>query len=293
MVLVLVLGMARPATADMARDQLFFVGHDPEPVLLAVVLQRTSEGEGAVIEAKSFLAWRGKWRTPFWERVRVPRWPGRSVAQAIGAWRESRGGSEKLRVRWRSDPKGFELRLRRRSGALILRARGLAPAGGGEDPHGRVTWRSGAGTLTVNGREVQGVVAAESLAEVRAAWPRFGRFEMWLQAPASGGLVLGRTALSGARGEGRALVVGPSGASRVPFAVRVRATRSDAQTGFALPTAWGLERPAAAVLERTGGELGRGEGAGGGPAVYDISLATDSDGKAAALVFHLQDAKGP
>ena len=75
--LLVACGRAAPEpSSPMARDQLFFVGHDPDPLLLALVFQRHRAAPGASLEAKAFAAWKGEWVTPFWERVEVAAWPG-------------------------------------------------------------------------------------------------------------------------------------------------------------------------------------------------------------------------
>ena len=284
--LVIVLSSAPAADARMARDQIFFAGRAPEPVLMAVVLQRSTNADGSaptVIEAKAFLAWRGTWRTPFWDRVEVPSWPGDDLGDALEAWRAAR--PRRLRVAANRTDAGLSLTLRRPNGGLRIEAPALIEAGEGVDPHGRVRWRSGAGTARVNGREVKGVVLVERLTTVANEWPRFGGFEMWLRTPPGGGLELARVA--GGAGHGPSVRVDAQGAPRAGrLQVRPLATRPDVESGFALPTRWQVGDT---TLVRRGGELGRGRAPGGGPAVYDIGLATSTAGDDAALVFHLRD----
>ena len=278
----------------MAREQVFFTGAAPEPVLLAVVLQRTTDGTpGAptAVEAKAFLAWDGAWRTPFFERVTLPRWPGDDPESAVAAWQAARMGP-RLRVRYRDAAQGFVLGLRRPGGGLTVAAVGLRSAGAGDDPHGTVTWRAGPGRLTLNGREIPGTVVVERLAVVRSAWPWFGRFEMWLRRPPEGGLQLARVHLHGRDGRGLGLAVDPSGAARLePFVCTVAATRLDPVTGRLVPTSWRLWDDT--ELVRTGGEAGRGSDPAGGAALYDIGAALAPPTADAALVFHLEDAGGP
>ena len=292
LLLALALTVAMPALGSdhFERDQLFFVGRiGREPVLLAIVLQRRADPVGAVVEAKAFLSWRGRWRTPFYEQVRLPAWPGGGLKRAIDAWRLGRGQAGKLRVAWRETKSGFELRMRRPSGGIRLSAHALRHAGTGSDPHGTVRWRTGPGEVVVNGKTVAGVVIAEELSVVRQPWPTFGRFEMWLHAPPGGGAVLARCRLEGRVCSGRALRLDAAGASaNARFRADVLQSRPDAPTHFHVPIAW---RVGEVEMTRADGEAGRGTAPGGGPALYEIGAVGAISGDA-ALVFHLQDEAG-
>lgn len=285
---------ASSAGADlpaMARQQLFFVGsHANQPVLLAVVLQWRPSGAGAIIESKAFLAWAGRWKPPFYDRVTVDRWPGSALGPTARAWAAAARRPKRVRVGWVGGSDGFRLSIRRPAGALALTATGLRPAGTGVDPHGTVSWRAGPATLRVNGVDLVGVVISERLRRVREPWPRFGRFEMWLGRTAGGDAVLGRCHFrSTTVCLGSALVVTPTiaGTRTEPLRVGVPFTRRDPVSGFELPKAWSVQAPSLGALQRAGGTLGRGQAPDGGPAVYDISFAHGPKGS--ALVFHLQD----
>lgn len=272
-------------SSPMARDQLFFVGQDPDPLLLALVFQRHRRGDGASMEAKAFTAWKGEWVTPFWERVDLDAWPGDGIGPALTAWQGARAATN-LRISWSDDDAGLRVKLRGRSAALELAADALPQVATGEGPHGPLSWRAGPAIAQVDGREVRGLLVAERLTEGRVPEPLFGRFEMWLLAPADGGLVLGRRTLS-ERGSGRALGVGPDGAVTLEAFDPVEVEhRLDAATGFELPIRWRLD---GIELGRRDGEAGRGTRPDGGVAVYDVCHARHDDGQPEALVFHLQD----
>ena len=269
----------------MARDQLFFVGRDPDPLLLTLVFQRHRRGEGAALEAKAFTAFRGAWMTPFWERVELETWPGDGLDHALTAWQQARTGGD-LRLSWSDDDAGLRVLLRGRSTAVELTAEALSPAGTGEDPHGPLSWRAGPAVAKVDGREIRGLLVAERLTEGRVPEPTFGRFELWLLAAADGGLLLGRRTLS-EPGPGAALRVAPDGAALIePFEPSAGATRVDPDSGFALPTRWRLTD---LELHRRGGEGGRGVRPDGGPAVYDVSYASSPADGTEALILHLHD----
>jgi len=271
----------------MARHQIFFVGHDPQPVVVALILQISRDERRNQAEAKAFLGWHGKWQTPFWERVELPAWPGDDLDAMANAWQRARTGKE-LKVTWNGDGRAFELGLRRKSGALVVSASALAPCGGGDDPHGQVAWRASRGALRVNGREVRGVVLVDSLGPGAVAWPRFGVFEMWLVAGRDGSLTLARVDL--VRRKVGALRVSSDGSGRTAsFAVTPRRVRSDSETRFMLPDQWDAEVDRTHVLTRRDGEIGRGRRPDGAPALYDIGLASSEDGSTQALVFHVQD----
>ena len=260
----------------IARDQVFFVGEGPSPVLLALVFQRAPNGAGTTsVEVKSFLVWEGRFETPFYAQRDVPTWPGSDLTSAATS-------DGDLRLSVTEQP--LRIEARRPSGALILEAPALTPAGSGDDPHGQVTWTSGRGTLRVNGRTVHGTVLWERLTRPRPAWPRFGQFEMWLATEPNGGLVLGRHHV----GEpGVAVHVPRSGPPRIEaFGPEVARAVPDAETSFPLPLGW---RNGPSHLERIAGALGRGQAPGGGPAVYDVAFARGEG--VAALVFHLVDSE--
>lgn len=280
--------LVSPARAgEMARDQIFFAGSDPEPLLLAIILQRTETKLGAVAEAKVFIASGDSWRQPFWEQAELPFWPGQNLDAALDAWQAVRKGRA-LRLRWAGGESTFELDLQTGGGRISLRATELADAGAGTDPHGPVIWRAGAGSVTINGALVRGTVLLEALPRAEEPWPRFGRFEMWLIGGAGGGLILGRH-YAGQK-TGRAIAVAAGGkVSRMPFGAEVLSSRADPSTGFQLPSRWRLATTGKPTLERRAGDVGRGTAPSGGPAVFDISLATTAGGKTRALVFHLQD----
>ena len=271
----------------MARDQLFFVAQTPEPVLLALIVQRTREplGPSVMLEVKAFLVARGRVQSLFWERVALDAWPGEDLRDALAAWQKQRRGPG-LRLGFAVDTTGLSVSVRQPSGGFALQAHDLHAIGTLADPHGEVSLRAGVGSLEVNGKQWQGPVLAERLAPGGLAWPHFGRFEMWLAAPNDGTLWLGRTDLRA--GIGQAAVVALGRPARIQaFHVQVAKMHRDATTGFDLPDAWQVALEAPAALTRSGGQAGRGEAPGGGPAVYDISVA--SGPQATALVFHLQD----
>lgn len=277
----------------MSRHQIFFAGVDPEPILVALILKRTRDASGIFVEAKSFVAWNGQWQTPFWERKRLKRSPGASLAALAGAWQAAAGAAE-LRLNVQETSHKLKMTLRRKQGGLEIDARGLAPVGTASDPHGAITWRAGSARIKVNGKRFRGKLVVEQLAHATTPWPHFGRFEMWLRGLADGGLLLGRVTIHGVEGKGRALLLPASGkAAVVPFAVASASTREDKDSGFKLPIGWQLGRPIPALMRRAGGEVGRGKAPDGKPAVYDISLAVGDGGPVAggtALVFHLHDA---
>lgn len=276
MLTALPLFAALAAAATLVRDQVFFAG---DGVLIAAILQR--EPDVSVVETKLFTVWQGRWQAPSWERVEVATRPEDGPEAAVRAW-QAAGGSRGLRLAWSSVGGGLRVGVRTPSAALVLDAPALVDAGGGDDPHGPVIWRAGRATLTVDSREIPGVAVWEHLADAPVPHPRFGDFEMWVVAPAGGGLTLGRAR----RGVvGAALHVAAGGlAVTAPFEVRGLETRRDEQTGFTLPGAWVVD---GAAFARTGGEAGHGVAPGGGPAVYDVSAAAGGGGT--ALVFHLRD----
>ena len=258
---------------------------------MALVVQRASVAAGARLEAKAFMAWRGRWQPVFYERLEVTdvAGPGDGLAAALEAWRDAPSARPK-RLSWTLTADDLTLSVRRPTGALRISATELRDAGVSTDPHGRVTWRVGPATLEVNGRRFDGHVVTERLLPPTAAWPSFGRFEMWVVSPEDGGLLLARAHLHEDVGDGEALLVTPGGAAgTTPFAVEILEARRDATTGFARPTRWRLSLAAAGPLVRAGGDLARGVTPRGDPAVYDIGLAVEADGGAEALVFHLQD----
>ena len=269
--------------SPMARDQLFFVGQDPDPLLLALVFQRHHRAPGASLEAKAFTAWRGAWVTPFWERVELDLWPGDDLDAALAGWQRARTG-QALRLSWSDDEAGLEVKLRGRSSAIELSAASLPDVATGEGPHGPLAWRAGPGLARVDGREIRGVIVAERLTEAKTPDPVFGRYEMWLLSPGDGDLVLGRRTLGA---PGRALRVSPRGSARLEaFDPEPLENRLDPTTGFELPVRWRLGD---LELIRRDGEEGRGHRPDGGPAVYDASFADQPEGGASALILHLQD----
>lgn len=273
----------------IAREQLFFAGHDADgPVLAALILQREPRGDGAWLEAKGFVAMGGELKTPFYERAELTAWPGDDVPSALEAWRAARTGAP-MRIRW-EEQVGLTASVRTAGAALKLTVHEPSPAGASAGPHGSIRWRASTATLEVDGKKITGVGAVETLRGTIAN-PAFGRFEMWVVAPSDGSLVLGRVTLGGT-GEGTALRVNRQGRGDPEgFAVAVTGQRKHEPTGFEVPTAWTLGGPGGLTLSRVGGnEPVVGQTASGGPAVYDIGLATSEDGRAAALVFHLQDA---
>ncbi len=275
------------AHAEMARDQLFFVAQTPEPVLLALIVQRTRTPTepGATLEVKAFLVARDRLQSLFWERVQLDAWPGDDLQDALAAWQKTRT-SPGIRLKFAVEPRSVSLNVRQPSGGFALDATDLQPLGTVPDPHGEVTARAGVGTLEVNGKKWRGPVLAERLAPGSQAWPQFGQFEMWLAAPTDGALWLGRFDLQ--RQTGRAAVVAEGQAARIaPFQVTINHTRDDAESGFALPDAWTVGLPTPVSLTHAVGQLGRGTAPKGGAAVYDIGVASGSG--ATALVFHLQD----
>jgi hypothetical protein len=272
----------------MARDQLFFVGQTPEPLLLALVFQRHQRTSGATLEAKAFTAFRGAWVTPFWERVELDAWPGDGLDDALARWQQART-SKDLRLSWSDDEAGLDVMVRSRTTAIQLVAGSLPAVAVGEGPHGPLAWRAGPAIARVDGRKIQGLLVAERLTEGRVPDPIFGRFEMWLVATRGGGLLLGRKTLS-AHDSGEALLVAPNGsATVVPFDPTPLEHRTDPDTGFALPTRWRL---GATELARQDGEAGRGRRPDGGPAIYDVCHALSESGGTSALIVHLQDQPG-
>jgi len=171
--------------------------------------------------------------------------------------------------------------------ALELSFTDLVAAGAGRGPHGPLTWRASRATMTLDGTTMRGVGIVERL-RGETANPAFGQFEQWLLAPRAGSLVLGRQRL----GEvGAAVRVDTFGrAEPGPFEVQATERRTHEPTGFELPVSWRLPTDGGALVHRNGtGDPAQGVAPGGGPAVYDIALATSADGTSAALVFHLQD----
>lgn len=294
LVCLLLTPVALPAAEpppQVARDQLFFASVQPEPMLAILIVQRSADASGAVqLETKVFMAHKGKWIPPFWERVKLKAWPGPSLVEAAQAWQQAGGGRD-LRLSVEQDGGGIGVHVRRRQGGLALVARQLTSAGSGPDPHGEVRWHTGPATLRVNGRTFDGVLAAEHLRTPRTAWPTFGRFEMWLYGPPGGGLTLGRLHLLGRTGEGAALQVSRQGrAVSAPFQVRVAAVRPDPGSGFELPVRWQVGPKL--TLVRSDGVLAHGKAPDGGKAAYDVSLALASGLEATgamAVVFHLED----
>ena len=277
------------APSALLRRQLFFSGRDDEgPVLAALVLQWQTRPVGAVIEAKGFVVARGALRAPFYERTALPSWPGEDVPGVLEAWRAARSG-DPARIAWVEEGSSLDASVRGASGAVSLGFEALAPAGQGTGPHGPLSWRAGRATLSLDGAEVQGVGVVEQL-RGHTATPSFGRFEMWLLAPSANALVLGRRTLGGSS-PGQALRVDRLGrASTGPFDVEVSGQRLHQATGFELPTAWRLPSEGDLMLSRSSeGEPVTGVGGSGGPAIYDIGLATSERGPDTALVFHLQD----
>ena len=278
-----------PLAAEMARDQIFFAAQSPEPLLLALIVQRTREPDrpGAVLEAKALVAARNRLQSLFWERISLDSWPGEQLQDALQAWQSQRSGRG-LRLSFQATTSHLSVAVRQPEGGFELEVPSLTEAGTTQDPHGLTRLRSGAATLTVNGQTWQGVVLAEALEPGSRAWPNYGQFEMWLATTARGGLWLGRCDLSAAAACGEAIHA-KAGQPLVkqPFSTHIAASRQDAASGFALPTAWSVDLGGPLGLERQDGQLGRGKAPAGGSALYDLSVATG--GGALALVFHLQD----
>ncbi len=304
--LSLVASSASPATpapesAEMVRDQLVFSSHEPDHVVALLVLQRTRAGAGASLELKALSASPEGWAPPTWVKTRLPRWPGEELGATLRAWsRATASGASPLgalepRVEATTSATSLSLSVRDRSGRLSLEASHLVAAGGGSDPHGPVTWRTGEGLLIVSGKELRGLVVVEHLGGGARAWPSFGAFEMWIVRPAGGGLLLGRHGGAAAPATppapfGEALWLPPTGPPEPrAFRTQTLATRPDAASGFALPIHWRLE---AATYRRVGGELSRGQAPSGGPQLYDLSAAREVDGEGVALVLHLEDGGG-
>ncbi len=283
-----------PLVPAMARHQLFFAGVDPEPILVALIIKTLRHDKEVSLEAKAFVAWKGKWQTPFWEKVKLRTWPGTTLSRAAAAWQAGHSKG-KLRLSVSEGDGGLKLSIRRPQGGLEISARGLRPAGKGMDPHGAVSWRSARARLLLNGRRFKGRLIAEQLPRATTPWPRFGRFEMWLRLLPDGGMMLGRARFAAIKGSGSALWIPAAGAPRTtPFEVHGASTRRERDSGYALPIGWRLGGKVPGLLRRVGGEVGRGAAQGGGKAVYDISLAVGDGGPlkgGMALVFHLQDAK--
>ncbi len=280
-----------PATQalEMARDQWFFAAQTPEPVLLALILQRTRDREATAttLEAKAFLVARDRLQSLFWERVELDRWPGEDLATVLTAWQKQRKGPG-LRLAFATEPAGLTLTVRQPAGGFTLTATDLQPIGTTNDPHGESQLRAGTGQLEVNGVKWQGQVLAEHLEPGSRAWPSFGRFEMWLAAPTEGGLVLGRCDLRAPPPCGEAVVLSPGQPPlRQGFAVQPFDAQRDVTTGFLLPRRWRLEPMAGGEVVWRDGQTGRGRAPGGSQAVYDIGVASGPG--ALALVFHLQD----
>ena len=288
----------QPTQPQMVRDQLFFAGRETPggpPTIVALVVQRQRQrqgqglglpNEGAVVEAKAFIDGRGEWRTPFWGQVTLDAWPGDDLYAAVDAWTQA-GDRSQPRLTVSYDDHALAVKVRTQSRRLEIDAGALVDAGSGWDPHGTVTWRAGAATAWLDGHALEGVCVWERLVDGQSA-PHFGQFEMWLMAPAAGGLVLARAQRPVAKARS-ALRISPTGAaSRTPFAAAVLSGQLDPESGFSLPQSWqvGAER-----LTRRGGQIGRGQSPSGGPAAYDISVASVSETGTHALVFHLRDSK--
>ena len=285
---------ARPLPPTMSRHQLFFAGTDPEPIIVALILKRIRDDTGNLVEAKAFVAWNGRWQTPFWERKKVDSWPAASLTALATAWQRA-SGTRQPRLKVSEGGRRLELAIRRKQGGLQIDARRLSAVGVGVDPHGPIRWRAGPARLTINGKRFRGRLVVEHLARATTPWPRFGRFEMWLHSRADGGLLFGRVAITGVEGKGEALSISAAGTAKVlPFEVASASTRRDDKTGFSLPIGWQIGAPKPGLMRRVAGEVGRGESPDGGPALYDVSLAVGDGGPVTggqALVFHLQDAK--
>lgn len=251
----------------MARHQVFFAGRGAHSALLALIVQRVRGPDGIELEAKAVLAWDGAWRTPFWERVPLQRWPGTSLEGALGAWEAAhRGRPLRLEVERGA---GLSIGLRTPEGGLELEIPTLLDAGSGSGPHGALTWRSGAASLEVNGARVRGTAVVEELSGGDPS-PDFDGFELWWLAEAEG-MRLGRVH----GGSGTALRVG---GGVEPLSVVAGERVVDAPSGHALPRTWIVDGRA---YRWVGGELGRGEGG----AVSDLGVAVAEGGE--ALVFHL------
>lgn len=278
---------APPQHAEMARDQIFFAAQTPEPVLLALILQRTRTPTEptTALEVKAFLVARNRLQSLFWERVSLDTWPGDDLDAVLTAWQAQRKGPA-LRLDFAVQPTTLDVSVRQPSGGFALHATRLSPLGKMTDPHGMVSLRAGSAALEVNGETWHGPVLAEQLAPESQAWPTYGQFEMWLAAAPDGALWLGRNDLM--HHSGQAAVVPLAQPARLAaFPVAVTRSRVDVPTGFALPNAWNIALEAPVALVRQTGEPSRGHAPNGGPAVYDISVATGP--QTTALVFHLQD----
>ncbi len=272
--------------AMMARDQLLFVGQDPDPVTLLAVLQRVQEPDKAVVEVKGFIASGGRVRSPLWERVELERWPGQSVESALVAWREHRKGGP-LRVEWTDDGSDVEMSFRTPEGGAQISAVELYDAGAGKDPHGVVLWRAGSAELTMGDRLVPGLLVVESL-DSGEPRPWFGNFEMWLWRPSTGGLILGRTTLG--EGVSEALMVT---AGDLPKVVSFEVGVLERGGLGGLPTAWTLSAGASPVeaveVVRAGGKTSKGLSPDDGPAYYDVAAIQEREGAGAGLLLHLKD----
>jgi len=277
----------------LARNQLFFVGWPPNataPMLVALTIQREPLESGrALLEAKAFMSRQGRWQSPFYQQVELDQWPGPGLTEALEAYQ---GSGAALRLTLEDPGDVVSLSMRSKSSRLQLESEGLsavsADSDTATDPHGSLSWRAGLARLLAAGESVSGLLLVEQLDKPQVRLPGFGRYEMWLLAPTDGSLVLGRCKLGT---PGQAVRVSPSGeAQQERFTVYVLTSREDTKSDYALPSVWRISYGNSVLeLQRRDGSLGRGRGPKGQPAVYDISLATQTEGKASALVFHLQD----
>ncbi len=212
----------------LARDQLFFVGWPPKataPILVALTVQREPLPSGrALLEVKAFMSRQGRWQSPFYQQVELARWPGPGLKEALESYQSS-GAAPRLSLEDPGDV--LSLSMRSTSSKLVLESEGLSAVVADEaaalDPHGTLSWRAGRATLRANGKPLGGLLLVERLSKPQVRLPRFGRYEMWLLAPADGSLVLGRCKLGS---PGQAVHLSPSGeAQQERFTVDVTTSR--------------------------------------------------------------------
>lgn len=274
-------------SGEMARHQWFFAAQHPQPVLLALVLQRTrAPGDTTTrLEAKAFVVAGGKLQSIFFRTATLPGWPGATLQGTVQAWQRV-GLGPGLRLETAGGQDGVGLSIQQPSSRISLDCPRLTPPVRLVDPHGPADLASGPAALVVNGARWQGTLVQETLLPGARDWVRYGRFEMWALLTAEGTLGLGRLDYQGHSGRGELLLAEPT-TRRVIWQTDVVQEEVEATTGWPLARSWRAQWGPSAVIRRVDGTLQRGRSPGGGPAIYDIGVGA-GDGTL-ALIFALRD----
>ena len=181
-------------SGELIRDQLFFVGEEPEKILTAWVFRWRHMPAVAELDAWAFTGHQGEVETFQVGRILV-----------IGDEQDAGGQNwEIMGIEWLQEGSRLMVSIP----GMTIQAPSLTNAGQGRDSHGVVSWHSSAATLSRNGRISTGQLVVERLRGT--VDEPMGQCETWLFQPGRGGLVLGRQ-WYGEPTHGEALQMPPDG----------------------------------------------------------------------------------